>query len=293
VILSPTLLYNAVYPISGTVWEPRSTPTAGLLCSHNRMDWLSWGKVERVQGEYDWTLADGWVDNNLKQGILPVANLCTVPSWHLEGDDKELERWWQVCYDTAVHFKGRVRLWEVGNEFDTAGHWMYGRARKLGEYWRVAHNVFTMVDPNSVVIAGNIQSHGPTGNGLRDFAEALQGFGGDGGPAAVSLHLYPGTYFKPSEVTRLIEQFRGVCIANGAPNADIYVTEFGLGDLYRLSKTKVLRFLDTMANQMSAADVKLALFWQFDDPNPDFGGYGFSKSQPAVEIWNQVAVKHN
>lgn len=319
--VSATFLHNAV-GYDGYTPIPRYVPPpAGLKTTHNRGFWLSYGSIPKLpDGSLDWRVPDGWVDGNIKQGLVPVACVSGLGEDGTEQPAGQEAR--EAHYRTLAERYGRprrVRIWEIGNEFDTPPYWSAGRPELQGQNWLAAHRIFKAVDPDCTVILGSIQSIGPEGNGLMHLAHALDAFsGGPYGmaPDAVGVHVYPVAY-PIAGVAERLQQVRGVMIAHAAARSALWVTEFGLivppagyeppAMAYRAGAPPAVprvkfadlgdkaqgQWLRDMLRALKAGGADLALYWQFDDNSRDFGGFGFDDAKKGKAVWNAAiaAVK--
>jgi hypothetical protein len=99
-----------------------------------------WHLVEREEGKRDWSRVDAVVDELANAGLAPLFTVygspawasgasTTRPGWELEvpQEDAAFERWVEAYAEfmrAAVRrYRGRVRLWEVGNEPNERHFW--------------------------------------------------------------------------------------------------------------------------------------------------------------------------
>ena len=99
-----------------------------------------WAKTEKIKGIYDFEWLDDMVDNPLARGIEPWFNLGYGNPLYMEdvpnstgvgcvpilyGRDT-LEAWLNYIRALTIHFKDRVRYWEIWNESDNIHFWYPG-----------------------------------------------------------------------------------------------------------------------------------------------------------------------
>jgi hypothetical protein len=282
---STTLQFNAVAPLTATVWRPYSWAHPGLRTQINRGSWLS-RQLTTPAGadEPDWTLADAWVDGCLAQGLQPLALLTDDPARPFGPFDAA--GWGAYCGTVAQRFAGRVKYYEVGNEVDTEGSWLFdGNAggATAGLAWRAAVDAIAAVDPSATVICGSFQSIWPTGHGLQTLAGALRSFGAV--PSDLAIHAYP-TPAQVGLVPRMIERVRGACAAYAKGDPRLWISEWSLwpAQFSRMTASAQGAFLKTMLRHFRDAEVFASLHYNFDDPN----GFGWVDQKAGKTIWNDA-----
>jgi hypothetical protein len=281
-IASTTLNFNAVGPLTETLWRPAPWPQPGLRTQINRGSWLS--RHLTAQGT-DWSLADFWVDESIRQGLEPLALLTDDPS----AGPFDAEVHGAHCRTAAKRYLGRVKRYECVNEYDTEGNWCFdgfAGGEQAGLAWRTTVDAIASVDPDAVVICGSIQSIWPLGHGLQTLAGALRAYGPQL-PSDIAIHAYP-TVEQVALVPRMIERVRGACRAHAKGEPRIWVTEWSLWPAVFSGMTSKAQgaFLRTMLRHFRDADVYCALHYLFDDGN----GFGFVDKKVGKTTWNNAVV---
>lgn len=123
---------------------------------------VPWKQVEQTEGQLaipsQW---DAYVDQAIQLGIEPLLILDYGNRFYDGGDKPLSERAMQgfvrYCEFVVRHFKGRVRQYEIWNEWDAAlGHTTPGSA---ADYVRLAQRVYPAIkgiDPGITVLAGAV-----------------------------------------------------------------------------------------------------------------------------------------
>lgn len=266
--------YRGPDPIPGGVAVP------GLRTSMNRGHWMSWGLVEKVEGVRDWTIADRYVDENIRQGLTPIALLNGVPTWVDGGNLPSDKQWWNYCTDVATRYLGKIRHWEVANEYETDGAWLAHRVDDIGRLWRIASEALKAVDSGNFLICGSIQSLAHSGHGLQTLAASLRAFGQV--PDAVGIHVYPQSADEVLLIAEWVHQVRGVLKSVGARDAQIWVTEWGVDKFCDLTPAQQTKLLRDVTRQLMLGRVDVSLHYMFDDHN----WWGFKDRVKGKSIWN-------
>lgn len=98
-----------------------------------------WARCEKEKGVYDFAWLDELVDNFVKRGIIPWFNLSYGNPVYTEraipvfgavgcppiGSEEEMTAWLNYVKALAIHFKGRVKDFEVWNEPDLKYSWKH------------------------------------------------------------------------------------------------------------------------------------------------------------------------
>jgi hypothetical protein len=282
---SPTLLYNA-HGFDGHErdWgDPR--PIKGMRTGGvNRTFLLSWPNIEWTEGKADWSAADILMQRHDEQGLrvlacmggrdLPKPHwLPPVPPWALDRPDR-FKLYGAHGAEALQRYPGRLII-EGVNEYDSGGC----TPEDAGRYNRALHDAVHAVEPDAIVIAGNIQSIALTGHGLADLSTMLDSMGTE--PDAIGLHVYVPT--TPIEqIAECIHGARGVLRSKRYLNTRIRVTECGIEGFTTMAPAERGRQFRAVNRQCIAARVDGVDWHAFDDPS----GYGL----PAGEMrgfWNE------
>ncbi len=130
-----------------------------------------WQKTEKAKGVYDFAWIDSIVDNLISRGIEPWIDLCYGNGLYSEKaaeifgavgvppieDGEYKDAWLRYCTETAKHFSGRVRYYEIWNEPDGVWCWKHGSSG--AEYGRFAIETSKAVkagDPEAKLIGGSV-----------------------------------------------------------------------------------------------------------------------------------------
>lgn len=169
--------------------------------------------------QYDATV-DFLVANNIDVlGILEDERLVS-----------DIEAWGNYVQSMVLHFKGRIRCWEIWNEPNWEG--FKGNASGYTKFLKAAYNSAKQADPESVVVSGGLLG---VESGTRYLTEMYQN-GAAGFMDAVAIHPYVDgvSPLEPNKDSSghtfwQLPQVRSVMVKNGDEGKAIWVTEFGYG----------------------------------------------------------------
>lgn len=146
-----------------------------------------WPKTESRRGEYDFRWLDKIVDNLLARGLWPWMTLCYGNELYSPRAENKtggvgeppvnspeaLAAWERYCAETARHFAGRIRLYEVWNEPDGPWCWRHGvDGREYGAFCAATARAVRRGDPEAEIIGGSL--NGEISGYLPFLAQALE-----------------------------------------------------------------------------------------------------------------------
>lgn len=229
-------------------------------------------------GGTNWDVADHWVEETLRQGQVPIALMVGL-------SNERAGSFAAQCAKTASRYAGKVGIWEIGNEVDTEGAWLFDgyRGEQAGQVYRMTRAAILAVQPDAIVIAPSIQSVWPTGHGLQTLAGVLRGYGPEL-PPDIALHLYPERD-GVEDVARAVERVRGCLAAHAKGSPRLWVTEWGCTFWPQLEAAERGAFQRDMLRQLKSAAVHAACWYAFDH---DSIGYAHDVTQGRRQ-WNDSA----
>jgi hypothetical protein len=187
-----------------------------------------WKEIETAPGHYTipgWL--DGAVDSARSRDIEPLLILAYGHPLH--GGDKPrtpeaIAAFSRYAAFVVEHFKGRVRLYDLWNEWDAhTGGTTEGSADDYVALARSAYPAIKTANPDAVVLSGGISSLG-LGQG---WVERFVAAGGLAFVDAVSVHPYNFDRRDASTPEAAIAVLERVHAALGTAAKPIYVTEMG------------------------------------------------------------------
>jgi polysaccharide biosynthesis protein PslG len=199
-------------------------------------DEVPWGRVEYAKGAYrmppEW---DAYVEDAVARGIEPLLILDYGNRFYDGGNkplsEEALDAYVRYCAFVVGHFKGKVRLYEIWNEYDI-GIGVPNKARgSADDYVKMlkrTYPVIKAIDPSITVLGGAMTAEGVRGGWLERMLE----LGGMKFCDAVSIHTYlysrPGRGRSPEtwaawmgEVQTLLRKY------NDGRETPLYITEMG------------------------------------------------------------------
>ena len=231
-------------------------------------DEMSWGRVERKKGVFEFDPRfDQYVDHALSLGIEPMIILDYANKNYDGGNfpvsDEAVKGFAQYCYEVVKRYKGKIRLFEIWNEWSVACG-MHGKKGNAPENYAkliaAAGPAVKKANPDAVVIGigGEHSKH------HFDKMEVMFQKGALKHSAALSVHSY--RYPKTPEATDLtgeILDVRKLAERHGAKQ-QIWITEIGwpthIGTRGSAEAHQARIFVRTHV-QMLATGVVDRIFW--------------------------------
>lgn len=196
---------------------------------------LSWNRIERTQGHYDWSEYDAFVKEAKSHGYKVMAILLGTAPWavrdkslaNTKGAHKQVpdpEAWDQFVRAAVTHYHGLVDAWEVGNEPNGPDFFL----GSLDDYRDVvlegACKVIRQIEPKALIVGPALATSKASRRGTMPqlFAPILAHDGAHS-VDAFSIHVY-GT---PMEIMSAGEEARRILQKAGLGNKPLWLTEFG------------------------------------------------------------------
>jgi hypothetical protein len=203
------LIWMALLPATGTAADPFIVGACthfeqgkGLLKANLSMmrqagissfrDEIGWRAIEKTKGQYEMPAAwDEFVNEGLKAGIEPLLILDYGNPLYDNGDKprsaEAIEAFTKYAEFVVRHFQGRVKLYEVWNEWDIAiGSKTPGSADDYGALLKAVYPRIKAVDPSITVFGG-----APTPGGVKNgWLERILEKGALSFMDALSIHTY-------------------------------------------------------------------------------------------------------
>jgi hypothetical protein len=136
----------------------------GWVRDHDMLQATWWGQVQPEPGPFKWLLEDQ-VQTYVRHRMPILGALTGTPWWAVAGGPKprkrpgrgysnppDTELWRTYCRETLLHYKDRIRYWEVYNEPAVSIFWN-GTPQQHAELVRIACEVAREVDPGLKVMA--------------------------------------------------------------------------------------------------------------------------------------------
>jgi len=195
-----------------------------------------WHVIEAAKGQLRMPAEyDDYVDRALQLGIQPLRVLGGAPAFYDEGDrptsDEALEGYARYCELVVRHFKGRVRMYEIWNEWDLAGPRHRGPAtpESYAKLLKAVYRRMKAADPAITVLGG-----AATGGAVRrGWLEDLLRAGALENVDAISIHTYmygapDAASRRPEAWAQWIPQVESMLQKySGGKEVPLYITEMG------------------------------------------------------------------
>ncbi|MCQ2445903.1 MAG: beta-galactosidase [Clostridia bacterium] len=182
-----------------------------------------WARTEKEPGKYDFKWLDDIVDNLISRGMLPWICLCYGNALYDDFakeifgavgcppiyTEEQKTAWHNYVVETARHFKGRVKHFEVWNEPDGLWCWKKGvSATDLGNFVIDTAKALKEGNEDCYVIGGSVCTFTATVDYMHEALSTGMGEYIDG----ITFHEY--TYTEEN-VTQKVCSLRGLCALHG------------------------------------------------------------------------------
>ena len=218
---------RSIHDSDGVTQAGVASALAWLGVGSVRLD-APWKMIETKPGQF---AIPRWLDDAVEtaraRGVEPL--LILAYGHPLYGDDKPrtraaIDAFSRYAAFVVAHFKGRVRLYDLWNEWDAhTGGTTEGSADDYVALARSAYPAIKSADRDAVVLSGGISSLGLG----RGWVERFVALGGLGFVDAVSVHPYNFDRRGADTPEDAIATLEHVHAALGAAPKPIYVTEMG------------------------------------------------------------------
>lgn len=194
-------------------------------------DEARWRLVEKVKGKYEIPPAwDQFVNQALARNLQPLLILAWSNPLYDGGDkprSKEaIDGFVKYASFVVQHFKGRVRHYEIWNEWDTKmGSVTEGSPEDYAKLFQAVYPALKKVDPSAIIIAGAGTKQTPWIEGMARFGVVK---------LADGIAMHPYVYWKPGKsgdadfYISTLKYFNAKAVSlSGRPNVNFYITEIG------------------------------------------------------------------
>lgn len=191
------------------------------------VDWVRFDFVHRIldpeSSEEDIESIKQIVDEAISRDIQVIG---TLPQWGpLEGEwmsVMDIEEYTGYVRDTTELFKGRVDVWEIGNEPNIPPFWEgEPNVAEYVKYLKAAYTAIKEVNPEAVVISGGIAPENPVG-----WLEGMYENGAKGYFDSFGYHPYTQPGPPTNENFTVMRRLHEIMVENGDAG-EIHATEVG------------------------------------------------------------------
>ena len=191
---------------------------AGLDCIRTDFDWRICQK--EPGGPFDFSRYDRVVDDAAARGVSILPILCAPPRWARPVQD-HLDAWRAFVRETALHFKGRISVYEIWNEENHPGFWPNPNAADYLSALRAAFEEIRAADSAARVCFGG------TAGADSNFIDAAYRAGAKDFFDILAIHPYcapqPPEFFLDEALGRIC----GVMARHGDAKKPLWITEMG------------------------------------------------------------------
>lgn len=249
------------------------------LMNHLGIQWtqrsFAWGRLEPVQGEWDFIEFDDFVNKNIAAGVRIVATLA-YDTWWLH-DDFETRRnitpdllpyFLNYVRTVVTHFAGRVDAWKIWNEPNFSRFWR-GTDEDFFELTLRTAEIIREIDSEALIIAGSFNRNIFGRNqGLPE--SMIRGLFASGAMEIADFIAFHPYEMNPARVARLFQHFRSV-VADYGFDDRMWVTEMGFptGGRYptRIRERNLPGYLIQTKVLLLAGGAEKIIWYQLFDPH--------------------------
>jgi len=192
-----------------------------------------WPYLEPAKGQWHFEILDKSLQLAEEHGTGVILTLGLTPTWASArphehstyrpgwaAEPKDIEDWRNFVRTVASRYKGRIHLYEVGNEPNLKIFWT-GTTEQMIELTHEAHDIIKSIDPTALIV-----SPSATGvNGVNWLADFLNKGGGQY-VDIIGFHLYVSP--KPPEaMVPLAQQVKKIMVEHGVGKKPLWDTESG------------------------------------------------------------------
>jgi hypothetical protein len=209
---------------------------------------LSWANLEPYKkGAYSWTVYDYWIDQLVARGIGVIGTIQTTPSWASGVKTSQPSWYWNAprnpqdfvdfAYQAALHYAGRIDVWEIWNEPDVPATFICGcdRAALYAQMLAGSYAAIKKANPNATVLIGGLSIHDYHDAGMAFLDSVVADSGGQLNFDVLSIHPYmPDRMPESTDPNTVVQNFPyrldmsyKWLQAHGAANKEIWITEDG------------------------------------------------------------------
>jgi hypothetical protein len=295
---------------------------AQLASSHTQVARveLLWSFIEWTKGRPDWTVPDSVVNGLVAAGIEPLFVIDGSPPW-ANGVGENVDGYylfvpttdaafktWVTSYtafmkQAATRYKGKVHLWEIGNEPNDPNFWRpkvdVGR---YGQWYTALDSVIRSVDSKNATAIGGLTAlpvwYGNDGMSGADFLQALYDRGIR--PANVAIHPYsnkgqsPDLHIAGAQNFDDIQLIHDQMVRNGQGSAGLWVTEWGW-NTRSVSEADQADYLQRSLNLIPSKYPYVTMAIAFTQYDSGVSSYGMLRvdgtAKPAADKFRTFLVK--
>ncbi len=292
-------LHSDISWYTDSAYRTRTVTVAKTLHAQVLRVELTWEWIEYKRNRRDWTVIDDVVKKLLAAGIRPLFVVSGSPSWavgvteaqdenfylHVPTDSAKFHTWVakyaSFVNAAAQRYKGKVTMWEIGNEPNDAYSWR--PAPSIGQYaaWYVAlRSAIKQVDPTSLVALGGLNGLGydMDAPGMRGTVFLAGLYALHVYPDVVAIHTYsnrgqgPDVHIAEAGNFDDIALTHNLMVANGQGNKPMWITEWGWA-VDNVSPTQQADYLSKSLGLLEstyAPYVTVAIYYSEFDPSPTY-----------------------
>ncbi len=205
-----------------------------------------WTEINTAEGKYDWTQLDLFLALAREHKVDLLYTFGVTPRWaSLRPDEpafeppftggaappRDMRYWDDFVRAIATHNKkqgGRIKYWEIWNEWDYSGFWT-GDTATMVSMARRAYRIIKSIDPNALVLTPDASDY--DNKVLADRTNRFLAAGGGNYADVITFHGYTNSPERrtPEDIGSLVNAIREVMVAHGQSAKPLWNTEGGWG----------------------------------------------------------------
>lgn len=264
---------------------------------------LLWAYIEYTKGRPDWTTPDSVINGLNAAGIEPLVVIDGSPVWangtaesvdcgylYVPTSDAAFKTWVTgyalFIKQAATRYRGKVHMWEIGNEANDPGFW---RPKidvvRYGQWFTAIDTTIRRVDATNKTALGGLTAlpvwYGSDGLSGTAFLQALYDAGIK--PMNIAIHPYSNASQSPEEHIAGAQNFDDIALIhdqmmrNGQGSAGLWVTEWGW-NTKTLSEANQATFLKSSLNLIATRYPYVSVVTVFTQYDSNMASYGMLRA---------------
>jgi hypothetical protein len=280
----------------------------GVKWSREEMPWANLEPDRK--GIYNWSAYDPWILDLLGSRINIIGVIQTTPYWASGVPKTDPDWYWYAptnledfadfAYAAALHYKGKIKVWELWNEPDVDITFKCRGCNPVTTYAKMLELGYAAIkraDPSAIVLVGGLSVHDHNNQGMAFLEQVVRASGGKLNFDVLSIHPYmPDRHPESTDPKTVVQNFPyrlenayKWLQAHGAPTKEIWITENGYstctacGNLGVSEEEQAVRLVRLHAIAMAAPNVTHFNYFQMKDK---FNG-------GASDLWGNMGILRN
>ncbi len=183
-----------------------------------------WDTVENPQGTWHFDHLEKVLDQTEARGLNLLVILGYTVPWARPVCDHP-EPWLEYVRRTVLHFKDRIKYWEIWNEQNLKSFWVADPDPKAyAQFLKITYETIKAIDPEAVVVYGGLAG------AAFDYCQQTLQAGAGQYFDVMNIHPYRGGLTSVQEIRRFlsdIQRFHDLTVKYCGEDKPLWITEMG------------------------------------------------------------------